>query len=944
MPSPKRLQLLLLLTVLVAGGWFYSFGSWNSSARYDAVFTIVENGTFQIDRFLPDPEYGFNTGDWSQHDGHYYSSKAPGSSLLGALAYAPAYWVGQGLFRAGHTPAIDLFYVWWINFWVSVVPLALGALCLFRLLIAWRRPPRQAFFWALLYALATPLWPYSTQLWGHPLAAACLAAALYALWKPEPAPLLAGLAFGGAVLADYGAALAIPCLALPLIVRRDWKGLLRIVLGGLLPALVFCWYHWVCFGNPFTIANAYANPVFLQSEGAGGMMSSFSLVKLWKLLFGMYRSFLWASPILILAVPGFLALWRQHRRAHAIGLALCYFAGLLPNAAYGFWHAGASMGTRFVLYSIPALVLLAAHFDLSTAPRQWLACLLAAVSLANMYTVSSISVITPEARPNPIYQDAWWMTWRDHAKNRNRSMGLRLYDTVLENRVTRNPVRHAVSPGRLLFGHRSTPWSDTILLAALAAILLWLGRRDLRLPPSWKPAAHDWLRAAPPRLRSPWAWIFLAALLAWLCLPGLGPWGNEQNLHLFQPALDGVFGPDARDANHLAISHTPYVATPLLWIYQAFLTLHPSPIVLAWCQALLNAAIVLWAMHLLARHCLLPRAPLFCLALVLPGWWMLLHTIGPHAFAPALVLLSLSFFASYTPADKRTHLPALYGGCLSAIAAIALSRAALPYLWAALLLSALCIWQKPARRDPRNYPVLLLGLGGFAVLLIRLKRFHDGPDRGTWPDALQNLAALFAPNGLPHRLRLLALLIGLLFAVAGALLLLRNRKRFREEPLARAAACAFVALLDLLIAVRQDPAAAQCIGWPALLLLAIVGAQFLKPICRPLLPIAAAITLVVFLAIRHRDALTLARQWRCAKAAAALRYHAEKPRPKVRPHPTLAKEDLDWDAFHDLEHLAYKTIPYRLTCIPAEGNFRRIYIRRTGRNRYLTIETQPARP
>lgn len=78
----------IFLAVLLCCGWFYAQGGWNQNARYDMIYSFVEPGTpdflsFRIDHFLVDAQKTVNTGDWAFHDGHYYSNKAPGASLLG---------------------------------------------------------------------------------------------------------------------------------------------------------------------------------------------------------------------------------------------------------------------------------------------------------------------------------------------------------------------------------------------------------------------------------------------------------------------------------------------------------------------------------------------------------------------------------------------------------------------------------------------------------------------------------------------------------------------------------------------------------------------------------------------------------------------------------------------------------------------------------------------
>ena len=77
----------LFLLVLCTYATFFSLGEWNQASRYDAIFSTVENQetsipVFAMDTFIQSPQHNFNTGDWAFHGGHYYSNKAPGTTLL----------------------------------------------------------------------------------------------------------------------------------------------------------------------------------------------------------------------------------------------------------------------------------------------------------------------------------------------------------------------------------------------------------------------------------------------------------------------------------------------------------------------------------------------------------------------------------------------------------------------------------------------------------------------------------------------------------------------------------------------------------------------------------------------------------------------------------------------------------------------------------------------
>src|SRR6266446_6445397 len=58
------------------------WADWNQSSRFDLVVALVDDHTFQIDKYVA------NTGDYALYDGHHFSDKAPGMALLGLPIYA----------------------------------------------------------------------------------------------------------------------------------------------------------------------------------------------------------------------------------------------------------------------------------------------------------------------------------------------------------------------------------------------------------------------------------------------------------------------------------------------------------------------------------------------------------------------------------------------------------------------------------------------------------------------------------------------------------------------------------------------------------------------------------------------------------------------------------------------------------------------------------------
>src|SRR5689334_17604854 len=84
-----RTMIVLGVLVFVSCAYFYQAGGWNQNSRFALVRALVEQHTVRID------PYREHTGDRALWNGHTYSDKAPGVSLLAVIPSAAAYAVAR---------------------------------------------------------------------------------------------------------------------------------------------------------------------------------------------------------------------------------------------------------------------------------------------------------------------------------------------------------------------------------------------------------------------------------------------------------------------------------------------------------------------------------------------------------------------------------------------------------------------------------------------------------------------------------------------------------------------------------------------------------------------------------------------------------------------------------------------------------------------------------
>jgi hypothetical protein len=359
-----RTRLLLFALVWLSCVWF---GSWslnpNNATRIYAGVALAERGDARIDR------YQALTIDKAEFGGHFYMDKAPGMTLLSLPAMAladrvgpPLEYIPPTLYDANfeHYMTVRLRLAVAL---VSAVITALAALAMHDLGLRLTGSASGALVASLGFALGTPVWGWSTTLFGHAPVAGLFVIAVWALWRAGEGrtmrfAAIGGAALGLAVLIEFEAALAGSVIAIWGAVRlwrADRRAVLVAAAAGLVTLLVpFMTYNVIAFGTPFRLGYQGVVGFAGMDEGLFGLTSPKPMVLL-KLLVGLRRGLLWVAPVL---VPAFVGLWllgRRHRGL-AIMLVVAALTVLLVNSAYVYWDGGHSTGPR---HSVPAIGLIA---------------------------------------------------------------------------------------------------------------------------------------------------------------------------------------------------------------------------------------------------------------------------------------------------------------------------------------------------------------------------------------------------------------------------------------------------------------------------------------------------------------------------------------------------------------------------------------------------------
>jgi hypothetical protein len=403
-----------------------------AQTSYMALSKALSSGTAKIDR------WHWETHDVAYTDGHYYSVKPPGLVLAtlplyraldavgaervardarvrgesgGGAAWAsrelPAEQYGFSRRRAiaARTAIVNDAPMAWALGLLGVLAPAVVLLVLIAR-GAERIAPGTGTAVALTLGTATLVLPFSTLYFSHMLSALLSFAAFWLVWRERsrgdtlrPRMLgLAGLLAGLAILCEYPLGITAAIVGLYALAARR-PGVVRRALAyggglavGVAPLLA---YHWWAFGSPLhmSYANAVAKTGFsghheigLNDGGFFGITMPRPAAALELLFSG--RGLLTLAPVLVLAIAGVVALWRDRggrHRAEAGVIAAVALAYFVYNAGYWLPLGGGSPGPRFLFPILPFLAL-----GLAIAWRRWPAPTLAlsAISATTMVTAT----------------------------------------------------------------------------------------------------------------------------------------------------------------------------------------------------------------------------------------------------------------------------------------------------------------------------------------------------------------------------------------------------------------------------------------------------------------------------------------------------------------------------------------------------------------------------
>jgi hypothetical protein len=372
-----RAQCGVGLILLASYAFFWHSRDWNTSSRLILTYAMVDHGTIVLDGL------DSQTGDIAFFRGHYYCDKLPGFSLWATIPYSLARLV---LRLPPHPLRVAAMAYWPADYWVTLgstgLFTALTAILLMRLAGALGCSPGRASLVGLAYGLATPAYVYATLAYGHQLSAFALFGSFSLLWKRRGGHDTAALVSAGflAALAPVielqvgpaSAILGIYLLAQCATGRRRPDAVALFAVGAMIPTLCLLGYNIMAFGSPWEMGYFHhATAIFAKVHHRGNPLGlrrpDPGLIG--PLLWGQYRGLFFYAPILLLALPGWLAMLARGRIALTTVSSSIVAVIFVMNLSYPEWTGGWSTGPRLLVPLLPfAMVPVSAILGM---PARW---------------------------------------------------------------------------------------------------------------------------------------------------------------------------------------------------------------------------------------------------------------------------------------------------------------------------------------------------------------------------------------------------------------------------------------------------------------------------------------------------------------------------------------------------------------------------------------------
>ncbi|MBS3055604.1 MAG: hypothetical protein J4452_03900 [Candidatus Aenigmarchaeota archaeon] len=378
--TSTEIKIFLIFFIIYA--IFIHWNGWDENSRYFLTRAIVDEHRFEIDTFAN------QTSDRTVVDGHYYSDKDPGISMVASIPY--------GIFKfffhddsrkenqvfitntIGKVSIYDilnpgyftLYSMAIVIIFTSVLFSSLTVVLLYKMTNFFTNKKKIKLLFAATAGLATTIFPYALVFTDNAMATFFALFGFYFLLKKKyenveqkKYSFFAGLCFGiGAITSIFIVIISfVAFIYLFISYNKKNRYLTVFILGFLLIFSVSLTYNFIIFKNPFVLYHFYIDTnLFIFSQ-----QHFYALWKefipepyiFWRLLFDPYKGIFFYYPILLISVYG-LYLMRKTMKPEILFIVLVLAFNIVLNSTVSSsWWGGGFFGPRHLTYFVPFFLL-----------------------------------------------------------------------------------------------------------------------------------------------------------------------------------------------------------------------------------------------------------------------------------------------------------------------------------------------------------------------------------------------------------------------------------------------------------------------------------------------------------------------------------------------------------------------------------------------------------
>ncbi len=451
------------------------FISPNELSRLLLTSAIADDHSLSIDNAIQ--RYG-DPQDKAKFNGHYYSDKAIGTSLLGVPAFV--------LMRIAERITGVHFSTQAVIFWLRLFTVTIPSLFFLAILTRfWSRLKSQSSYiphFVFVHVFGTIAFTYSNQFVSHYLLGITLFCSAfymneYRLHTEGPLKyiLFSGVFAGLSLLLEFPAAVPVAVLCVfTFLLFRNFQKLLYFALPVLSCVVIILGYNYLIFGTPWDVTYRHMTHSFHTSKHAEGFigMGLPKLEALHGLLFSRHHGLFFISPFLLLSIAGFYKMSRNETWSTIANLFIgVVLAVTLTYSAFSYWIAGWNFGPRYITPVVPFLSTAAFFYADEFLQKGFLhRTLFAAISVWSVLCVT-IATITFPFPPDNLQDPIFFLNFPllfHGATGKNLGGNPWFFFTLLVCTwvIMTFPAREIVSPHKLVKGLASVGFAALLFMVA----------------------------------------------------------------------------------------------------------------------------------------------------------------------------------------------------------------------------------------------------------------------------------------------------------------------------------------------------------------------------------------------------------------------------------------------------------------------------------------------